>query len=120
MWHKDLYEKSALTAPTLISVDDKVLLDLGLSKDEIKDTKVIKGSGCRKCENIGYKGRVAIFEVLEMNSEIEQACLNKISSEELKKIAIKSGMQSLRRSALNKMKQGLTTIEEVINVTKKD
>ena len=115
-----LIRKNCTHCATLINVEDKILLDLGLNEDEIKDTKVKKGGGCRKCDNIGYKGRIAIFEVLEMNSEIEQACLNKISSEELKRIAVKSGMQSLRRSALNKMKQGLTTIEEVINVTKKD
>ena len=115
-----LIRKICSNCTNRIVVDDKVLLDLGLKKDEIKDAKIMKGSGCKKCDNIGYKGRIAIFEVLEMNSEIEQACLNKVSSEELKKIAVKSGMQSLRRSALNKMKQGLTTMEEVINVTKKD
>ena len=53
--------------------------------------KLKKSSGCKKCNNIGYKGRIAIFEVLEMNAEIEQACLNKVSSEEVKKIAIKVG-----------------------------
>ena len=115
-----LIRKVCTNCASLISVNDELLLDLGLREDEIKDIKVIKGSGCRKCDNIGYKGRIAIFEILVMNSEIEQACLNKISSEELKKVAINAGMQSLRRSALNKMKEGLTTIEEVVNVTKKD
>ena len=115
-----LIRKNCTHCATLVNVEDKVLLDLGLREEEIKDAKIKKSSGCKKCNNIGYKGRIAIFEVLEMNAEIEQACLNKVSSEEVKKIAIKSGMQSLRRSGLNKMKQGLTTIEEVINVTKKD
>ena len=115
-----LIRKNCTYCSNIIPIEDKVLLDLGLKEDEVKEIKIKRGSGCQKCDNIGYKGRIAIFEALEMNNEIEHACLNKVSSEELKKIAIKSGMQSLRRSALNKMKEGLTTIEEVINVTKKD
>lgn len=103
-----------------IKVNEKTLLDLGFQQEEFQNIKLMKGSGCSKCNDIGYKGRIAIFEVLEMQSEIQRACLDGLSNEELKRVAIKSGMQSLRRSALNKLKEGLTTIEEVINVTKKD
>ena len=115
-----LIRKNCLYCSTFIKVNKKVLLDLGLQENELTDIKIAEGRGCDKCNDIGYKGRIAIFEALVMNDEIRRACIQKSSSEELKKIATKSGMQSLRRSALNKLKQGLTTIEEVINVTKKD
>ena len=101
-------------------MSDSDLLDLGFTKEELPDIKIMKSTGCPKCSEIGYKGRIAIFEILVMNSEIQHACLQGLSSEELKKVAIKSGMQSLRRSALNKLKEGLTSIEEVLDVTKKD
>ena len=115
-----LIRKNCSHCSNFIKVNEKMLLDIGLQEKELSDIKILKGKGCNKCNNIGYKGRIAIFELMVMNNEIQQACIKKSSSEELKKVALKSGMQSLRRSALNKLKQGLTTIEEVTSVTKKD
>lgn len=115
-----LIRKNCSNCTDFIKVNEETLLDIGLQEKELANVKIAKGKGCNKCNDIGYKGRIAIFELLVMNNEIQRACIQRSSSEELKKVAVESGMHSLRRSALNKLKQGLTTIEEVISVTKKD
>ncbi len=116
-----LVRKVCYHCSRFIKVEKKILDNLGFTEKELEENiKIVKGDGCDKCNHIGYKGRIAIFEVLNVNDDIKHGCIQELSSEELKKLAIKSGMQSLRRSALNKLKEGLTTIEEVINVTKKD
>lgn len=75
------------------------------------------GKGCSVCHNSGYSGRVGIFEVLVMNDELNQAVTNKLNSEELRKIAIKSGMRTMLEDGILKVKQGITTIDEVLRVT---
>lgn len=84
-------------------------------KDEIR---LYHGEGCEICHGSGYKGRIGIFEVLEMNDEIREAITNKQNAEEIQKIAIKSGMTTMLWDGVKKAKQGVTTLEEVIRVTK--
>ncbi|MFH1612631.1 MAG: type IV-A pilus assembly ATPase PilB [bacterium] len=76
-----------------------------------------KGKGCEACNNTGYKGRIAIYEIMPLNDAIRELILKRASSGEVKKKAVESGMTALRKSAILKCKQGLTTIEEVVRVT---
>ena len=80
----------------------------------------MKGSGCEACHGLGYKGRVAVYEMLILNDSIKEAIFAKATPMELKRVAIKNGMRTLRRSALNKLKAGMTTIEEVVETTVSD
>jgi type IV pilus assembly protein PilB len=95
----------------------QALLDAGFTPDEAKEVKVMKGKGCDKCNSSGYKGRVGLYEVLEVNDELRELILVGASALELKKKAIENGMISLRRSGLIKVRDGLTTLEEVIRET---
>jgi type IV pilus assembly protein PilB len=101
-------------------VEAKVLLDLGMREDELKDANLMKGTGCDVCLGTGYKGRVAVYEMLELKEAVREAIFLKATPMELKRIAIKQGMRTLRRSALNKLKAGITTIEEVVESTAPD
>ncbi len=102
-------------------VEEKVpkdgLLKVGFSEEEIKDLKVFKGKGCPSCNNSGYKGRVALYEVLPIKEEIKELILEGASAQEIKRVAIRLGMKTLRRSGLNKAKEGVTSIEEVLRVS---
>ena len=77
----------------------------------------MKGKGCDRCNNTGYKGRVALIEVLEISEEIREMILSGASSIEIKRKGLEEGMISLRRSGLVKIKEGITTIEEVVRET---
>lgn len=100
-----------------ISVSSEVLAGLGIPQDQIPGFKVYRGRGCDKCNNIGYKGRTGIYENLRFNREIREAILRGDSTAEIRRIAIKSGMITLREAALTKLKNGITTIDEVIRTT---
>ena len=100
------------------SVAEEVLLDMGVKKSELGEYKNLKkGVGCHNCNDKGYAGRCAIFEVMKLNTEIKEAIYKELSPLEIKRAAIKSGMRTLRQSALLKFKRGLTTASEVLNVT---
>lgn len=95
-------------------------LQVGLTEEELKDLKVYKGKGCDICSNTGYKGRVALYEVMIMKEALKEAILNGASTSELAKVAEENGMISLRRSGLMRLKEGLTTLEEVLRTTVSD
>jgi type IV pilus assembly protein PilB len=96
------------------------LVDAGLSEEEIKSFKPKKGSGCGNCSDTGFKGRVAIYEVMVMTDQLKEFVLNGASGTEIKREAIRGGMCTLRRSALNMMLDGVTTISEVFRVSTSD
>ena len=95
----------------------QTLLDVGYTTEEAKTVKVFKGKGCEKCNQSGYKGRVGLYEVMEVNDEIRELVLVGASAIELKKKAIEMGMITLRRSGLTKIREGVATLEEVIRET---
>ncbi len=103
-----------------ITVPDQTLLDIQIKPEEIGTFKLYKGRGCEKCSNTGYKGRVALYEVLVCSDPIREAVLNGASSAELKAVAIQNGMQTLRAAALNKLRLGMTTVEEVLRCSVAD
>jgi type IV pilus assembly protein PilB len=93
------------------------LVSLGFSEEEAKTVKCFKGKGCPVCGGSGYKGRLALYEIMPVVSEIKEMVLEGASADELKKTASRFGMKSLRQSGLTKVKEGVTSIEEVMRVT---
>ena len=93
------------------------LISLGFSEEDARTVKCYKGKGCSVCNNSGYKGRIAFYEIMVVNEEIRKLILEGASAIELKKAAIRGGMKTLRMSGLTKVKEGVTTIEEVLRVT---
>ncbi|MDO8260047.1 MAG: GspE/PulE family protein [Candidatus Magasanikbacteria bacterium] len=92
-----------------------------LIKKIIKKQKQVRfyhSEGCKSCGNTGYKGRVGIFEMLEMTEEIKALVSKRATSDEIMKIAIKDGMETMLEDGINKAMNGLTTIDEVLRVTK--
>ena len=94
-----------------------VLMNIGFSEDEAKTIKCFKGKGCSVCSGTGYKGRVALYEVMPVKDELKELILEGASASEIKKTAVKMGMNTLRISGLTKIKEEVTTIEEVLRVT---
>ena len=95
----------------------EALIEVGFSAEEVKTLKTFKGKGCSTCNNTGYKGRIGLYEVMEVNDEIRELILIGASSLELRKKAIEDGMITLRESGLHKIRAGLTTLEEVVRET---
>jgi len=100
-----------------MQVQTQALTDAGYSQEEATKTVVQHGRGCGTCNNTGYKGRVGLYEVMEINDELRELVLVGASALELKKKALESGMITLRRSGLLKIAAGLTTMEEVLRET---
>ncbi|HET7871190.1 MAG TPA: type IV-A pilus assembly ATPase PilB [Terriglobales bacterium] len=92
-------------------------IEAGYSPEESKHVKIYKGRGCSTCNGTGYKGRTGLYEVMEVDDEIRELILIGASAVELKKKAIERGMLTLRRSGLIKVKDGMTTLEEVARET---
>jgi len=93
--------------------DPHYLRLLNIRPEDIRKHPIHKGSGCAKCNGTGYKGRMGIFEILEMNNEIRELAFARAPSSEIRKVAIASGMKSLMADGKEKIFKGLTTPEEV-------
>jgi type IV pilus assembly protein PilB len=97
----------------------QALVDAGFSQDEAHQVIPKRGKGCDRCNNTGYKGRVGLYEVMEISDELRELILVGASGLELKRKAVEEGMITLRRSGLQKVMEGVTTIEEVARETVK-
>lgn len=100
-----------------LKISQEALLAVGFKKEELNTFTPYKGKGCDACNGTGYKGRVALYEVMGVTDSIKELILRGATASEIKKQAIKEGMLTLRRSGLEKVKSGLTSIEEVVRVT---
>lgn len=98
-----------------VDIFDADFLDKTFDNKEV--IRTYHGSGCEVCHNTGYEGRIGIYEVLEIDDELRQAIIEKKDASTLRKIAIKNGMVSMAHDGLEKVKQGITTIDEIIRVT---
>ncbi len=98
----------------------EALAAAGLTPEEAREVTPVKGRGCKTCSDTGYKGRVAVYEVMELKEELKEFVLNGASATELKREAMRLGMTTLRRSVLNKLKEGITTLSEVFRVSAAD
>lgn len=103
-----------------VEVPAQILLNLGVPQAELQDYKVFEGKGCASCNGTGIKGRAAIYELMQMTEKMKEAILKGASTGQLRFLAREQGMRTLRRSALIKLKRGVTTIEEVLNASVKD
>jgi type IV pilus assembly protein PilB len=99
---------------------DDALIGLGVREDEQGTFICYRGKGCPVCNGTGYRGRVALYEVMGMSESIRDMVLIGGSAAEIKKEAVNQGMITLRRSGINKLKQGITSISEVIRCSAKD
>ena len=98
----------------------QVLIDMGMPPEQAASVHLMKGAGCRTCNNTGYKGRVALYEVMTMTNELRELIQQGAPTAELKSEAIRLGMHSLRMAGLKKIAEGMTTPEEVLRVTAGD
>jgi type IV pilus assembly protein PilB len=104
-----------------IEVPSDVLANVGVDPAEVAaGFSTFQGKGCDECNQTGYKGRLAIYEVMVMNDDIKEAILRGMSGIDLKREAVKSGMSTLRMSAIKKVREGMTTVEETVRVTDSD
>ena len=101
-------------------ISEQALFDLDITAEQAKTMKCFKGKGCTDCNGTGYKGRIALYEVMPFTETLKELVLNGASSSELKKQAIVEGMQSLRMSGLSKVEDGTTTLEEILKATMAD
>jgi type IV pilus assembly protein PilB len=93
---------------------------VGEDPEQHKDVKLHKGTGCAHCRNTGYSGRTGIFEILEIKQNIRKLIFDKANQEEIREQAVKNGMISLHNAGLQKMLEGVTTLEEVKRATVED
>ena len=109
-----LCRKICINCREELSVTPDQLISCGFAPESAGKIKVYHGAGCEVCGGTGYKGRVAIYEVLDVTAKIKDLVLKNASTDEIKAQSIKQGMKSLRMCALTKVAQGLTTLEEAI------
>ncbi|MFN0059061.1 MAG: type II secretion system ATPase GspE [Planctomycetota bacterium] len=96
---------------------DEELMELELTRSQVEGRTFFYGTGCKQCNNSGYRGRVALFEILLMNDKLRGLIMNGVSTQELQRAAREGGMKTLRESGLLQIYDGVTTIEEVVKET---
>ncbi|MEW6266843.1 MAG: type IV-A pilus assembly ATPase PilB [Thermodesulfobacteriota bacterium] len=100
-----------------VKISANKLIEAGFDKDEINSITLYEGKGCTHCSGTGYKGRQGLFELLEMTPNLQEAVASNVPEGQLRKIAIKEGMNTLRQDGLLKAKQGITSLEQVLEKT---
>ncbi|MGC8491752.1 MAG: type IV-A pilus assembly ATPase PilB [Syntrophobacteraceae bacterium] len=115
-----LVRKICPECKTVEDVPAETLLDLGVLDEELGTFTCYRGKGCPACNDTGYRGRIALYEIMPMYEQIRELVLMGASAAEIKKESIRLGMTTLRRAGINKLKQGVTSIEEVIRSSTKD
>lgn len=100
-----------------VKYPDEILIDAGIDPQKI-DFKLFRGDGCAECRGTGYKGRIGIYENMVVTPKIRELILKRATADVIEKTAISEGFETLRQSALAKLSQGVTTVEEVIRETK--
>ncbi len=96
------------------------LRSAGLAPEDVRDITFYRGAGCPECNQTGYKGRIGIFELMEMDSELREMAFKKIPTNRIRDQAVASGMRTLKQDGIRKVLQGVTTIEEVLRITAGD
>jgi type IV pilus assembly protein PilB len=93
------------------------LIDVGFSPEEARLLQSFRGEGCRTCNGTGYKGRVGLYEVMEISEAIHDFILARAPAREIRRRAVQEGMLTLRQSGLAKIKSGISTLDEVLRET---
>ena len=102
-----------------IKMQPAALIQVGFTKEEAESAKIYKGAGCQTCGGSGYKGRVGLYEVMEVTDPLRETIMSGATALDIKKQALQQGMISLRRSGLLKVMSGVTTVDEVLRETVK-
>ncbi len=97
--------------------DDRLLEESGLTRGDLAGVTLYEGRGCPECRNTGFVGRSVIAEVLDLSDAVREMILDRRPASEIKRQAISEGMQFLRDSALDKVRAGVTTLQEINKVT---
>ena len=100
-----------------VELPPQAFIDIGANREDVSTFHSFRGVGCPACSGSGYRGRLALYEVMPISDELRELILNGASAAELKRAAIESGMITLRQSGIQKLREGVTTIEEVVRVT---
>ena len=103
-----------------IKVPPKALSDAGMSPDRLAKVRLRRGKGCDECNSTGFRGRVALYEVMPVREEIKDLVLRGGSALEIKRDGVRLGMKTLRQAGLTKVEEGVTTLEEILRVTAPD
>ena len=103
-----------------MKVPPKALSDAGMKPDRLKHARLLRGKGCDECNETGFRGRVALYEVMPVREEIKDLVLRGGSALDIKREAIRLGMKTLRQAGLTKVEEGVTTLEEILRVTAPD
>ncbi|MBZ0274222.1 type IV-A pilus assembly ATPase PilB [bacterium] len=103
-----------------IDIPPQVLKEIGVKEEEAETATIYHGAGCMKCSKTGYRGRIAVYEVLPMHEEIKEFVLNGASTTEIKREAIRLGMKTMRQTGISKLLNGETTVDEIVRVTGAD
>ncbi|MBM4386712.1 MAG: Flp pilus assembly complex ATPase component TadA, partial [Deltaproteobacteria bacterium] len=103
-----------------VQLSQQQLMDLGFSEEESKTVATMKGRGCKTCNETGYKGRIALYEVMPVSDELKECILQGYSAIELKREAMRLGMRTLRQAGIEKVRAGVTTVDEILRVTRAD
>ncbi len=100
-----------------VTYDREKLLSVGFREEELDDLNLYGPKGCPECNGLGYRGRVGFFELMEVTDEVAKAIQAEVSEEQLRKVAIQEGMYTLREAALQKAREGITSLDEVLRRT---
>ena len=103
-----------------IDLTDEVLHELQLDRKELAGATIVEGVGCVDCNSTGYRGRAGVYEVMTITPQLRDLILQRGSAIEIKRSAVQGGMLTLRRDALQKLKRGITSVEEVLKETAAD
>ncbi|MFW2368781.1 MAG: type IV-A pilus assembly ATPase PilB [Desulforhopalus sp.] len=101
----------------IITYDADELIKLGFDEDEVEDLEIYGPNGCPECNGLGYRGRVGFFELMEVTDEVAKAINAEVPEDQLRKISIQEGMTPLRDAALQKVREGITSIDEALRRT---
>ncbi len=100
--------------------DPRNIQIVGLKQEDVKDVTWYKGAGCANCRGSGYRGRCGIFELMEMNNQLRELAFNRVQASEIRKVARQHGMFTLEEDGVRKAINGVTTLEEVIRITRQE
>ena len=115
-----LVRKVCVHCKQQVQLTDEVLEELQLEKNDMAGATIMEGAGCVDCNNSGHRGRAGVYEVMTITPQLRDLILQRASAIEIKRAAIGSGMLTLRRDALMKLKRGITSVEEVLKETAAD
>jgi type IV pilus assembly protein PilB len=100
-----------------VTYPDKMFMDLGIEPATFSGTQLYRGRGCDRCKNSGYAGRMAIIEAMPISDQIRKLIIARASTREMGKVAVSQGMRTLRMVGLDRAREGISTLEQVLLIT---